>query len=86
MPTAKIVPAMPRKKPHTSNSGYDPAVPAAPTATTGTIEAREMAMNIVRPPNRSVSEPMMIRPIDPTKIGVATSIEASVLLNARSPA
>jgi len=43
-------------------------------------------MNIVRPPNRSVSEPMTIRPSDPTRIGVATSMEASVLLNDRSPA
>ena len=43
-------------------------------------------MNMVRPPNRSVSDPMTIRPIEPTRIGVATSSDASVLLNDRSPA
>ena len=86
MPTAKMVPAMPRKKPQTSRSGYEPANPAAPTASTGAIDANEIAMNIVRPPNRSVSAPTKIRPTDPTRIGVATSIEASVLLRDRSPA
>jgi hypothetical protein len=43
-------------------------------------------MNIARPPNRSVSEPTTIRPRAPTKIGVATSIDASVLFSDRSPA
>jgi hypothetical protein len=32
----------------------------------GTIDASDAAMNIVRPPNRSVSGPMTIRPSDPT--------------------
>ncbi len=53
---------------------------------TGTIDATDTAMNIVRPPNLSVSDPMTMRPSDPTRIGVATSIDASVLLNDRSPA
>jgi hypothetical protein len=43
-------------------------------------------MNMARPPNRSVSEPTTIRPSDPTRIGVATSIDALVLLNFMSPA
>lgn len=41
---------------------------------------------LTRPPNRSVSAPTTTRPIDPTRIGVATSIDASVLLSDRSPA
>ncbi|BDU05941.1 hypothetical protein FMUBM48_22040 [Nocardia cyriacigeorgica] len=45
-----------------------------------------MAMNMIRPPNRSVSAPTAIRPSEPTRIGVATSIDVSVLLSDRSPA
>lgn len=86
MPTANMVPAMPRKNPQTRRSGYDLASPAAPTASTGRIEASVTARNIVRPPNLSVSEPTAIRPTDPTSIGVATSIEACVLLSLMSPA
>lgn len=86
IPTAKMVPAIPRKKPNTSSIGYEPAEPAAPTASTGTIDASEIAMNIARPPKRSVSEPTTMRPREPTRIGVATSIEACVLLSERPPA
>ena len=38
-------------------------------------------MNMTRPPNRSVSAPTTTRPSAPTRIGVATSIDASVLLS-----
>jgi hypothetical protein len=70
MPTAKTVPATPRRKPNASSSGYERAAPAAPTASTDTIDARHTAMNMVRPPNRSANGPTMIRPSDPTRIGV----------------
>ena len=43
-------------------------------------------MNMARPPYRSVSAPTEIRPTDPTRIGVATSIDAWVLLSYMSPA
>ena len=81
MPTAKIVPATPRKNPNTINNGYDPIVPAIPTANTGTIDDRVTAMSMTRPPKRSVSGPLTSRPNDPTRMGVATSSEAWVLLS-----
>ena len=34
----------------------------------------------------AVHDPLTMRPSDPTRIGVATSIDASVLLNDNSPA
>ena len=56
-------------------------VPATPTASTGTIDARVTAMSMVRPPKRSVNGPLTSRPSEPTRIGVATSREASLLLS-----
>ena len=50
------------------------------------MDASDTAMNITRPPHLSVSEPMTIRPSDPTRMGVATSIDAWVLDRRISPA
>ena len=44
--------------------------------------ARVTAMSMTRPPKRSVSGPLTSRPNDPTRIGVATSSDAWVLLSA----
>ena len=50
MPTAKVVPATPRKKPNTSSSGYDLSDPANATSSTGIADARVSTVNISRPP------------------------------------
>ncbi len=50
MPTAKVVPATPRKKPNTRSSGYDFSDPARATSSTGIAEARVSTVNITRPP------------------------------------
>ena len=46
MPMAKVVPAMPRRKPKTRSSGYDLSDPAKATSSTGTVEARVSTVNI----------------------------------------
>jgi len=53
--------------------------PAKATSSTGAIEISEIAVNILRPPKRSVRAPTGIRPTEPTRIGVATSSAVWVL-------
>ena len=50
MPTAKAVPAIPRKNPKINSSTYESMAPANATSSTGTMETSEMTVNIVRPP------------------------------------
>src|SRR5262245_33607610 len=71
-PTAKAVPAMPRKNPPTTRPAGEP-YPESPSEGTGTIVASETSGNISRPPYRSVSAPTGIRPSDPTTTGTATT-------------
>lgn len=54
-------------------------VAATPTASTGRIDVSVTAMSMARPPKRSVSGPVTMRPRAPTRIGVATSSDASAL-------
>src|SRR6266536_449487 len=70
-PTAKAVPATPRKKPPTSSAARL-EWPANPTNSTGTIVTNDTIGNITRPPNRSVSAPTGMRPSEPTTTGTAT--------------
>src|SRR6478609_11420996 len=60
--------------------------PAKATGRTGTMDATETIMNIIRPPYRSVSAPTGMRPSDPTRIGVATSNAVCVLDSDMAPA
>ena len=73
MPMAKTVPAMPRKNATTSRSPKLPSWPTrAVSSTSGAVRAR-IAVNITRPPRRSVRAPTGTRAMEPTKIGIATS-------------
>ena len=71
-PTAKAVPAMPRKNPPTS-SAAKLEWPARPRNSTGMIVTNDTAGSMTRPPNRSVSAPTGMRPSEPTSTGTATS-------------
>ncbi len=48
-------------------------VPPRATSRIGGTETNSTAVNMIRPPYRSVSTPTTIRPIDPTRTGIATS-------------
>ena len=50
MPTANVVPAMPRKKAETSSNGKDSWLPANTTRRTGGTDAKQSRVNIRRPP------------------------------------
>jgi len=58
--------------------------PANATNSTGAMLTRETAVNMTRPPYLSVSAPTGIRPTEPTRIGVATSRAAWLLVSDRS--
>ena len=50
IPTAKVVPAMPRKKPKTSSSANEPMLPTSATSSTKGAAASISTGNITRPP------------------------------------
>src|SRR5664279_1689156 len=70
-PTAKAVPAIPRKKPPTSRPANEEC-PTKPRYSTGTMVANDTAGNITRPPSLSVRAPTGTRPRAPTITGTAT--------------
>ena len=75
MPTAKIVPATPRKKPATTSSQKLPIDPARATSSTAGTDASSTRVNIRLPPKRSVIAPTRMRPSEPTRTGVASISE-----------
>ena len=72
IPTANVVPAIPRKKPKRSIRGKERALPATATSRTNGMLASVSIGNMMRPPNRSVRAPTGMRPTEPTSTGVAT--------------
>ncbi len=78
MPAAKLVPAIPRKKPITTMNGKLFICPATATRSTNGAESRSSPVNITRPPKRGVSTPTTMRPSEPTRIGTAISTDFCV--------
>ncbi len=50
IPTANVVPAMPRKKPKIKSIAYEPRFPAKATNRTGAMEMKQRMANMTRPP------------------------------------
>ena len=85
IPAAKLVPAIPRKKPMTIISGYDFSSTATATRITNGTDSSSSAVNMTRPPNRGVNTPTTIRPSEPTRMGTAIRIDFCEAFRSISP-
>src|SRR5690606_21674012 len=80
-PMANEAPATPSRIPTTNNAGNDWT---KIRLNTGTAVKIHRALNINRPPYRSVKAPATIRPIDPTNTGAASKIAKELGLSVNS--